>query len=239
MVSQKRTKSPNNNKSITLDDYILDNTDDDEFPCYEGSNVDTPPEKDAPVDSTASGSSTLYTTGGASYNKGSSTSAKATAVESTTSGSSTLYATGGASYSKGSSTSAKATEQTPEHQASRMMTIKTTVDAVCKPPYKKSLSELVRVTNTLVTHTYAFLKFIFLRELQEDQRFDMRLFLTEKFFIQVFYSLVQKFSQPQRHTAETSKRQSFDRKTFNNISFFVRLSAFDFAKFAANCLVRV
>ena len=130
---------------------------------------------------------------------------KTSPVDSTASGSSTLYTTGGASYSKRSSTSAKAIEQTPEHQALRMMTIKTTVDAVCKPPYKKSLSELVRVTNTLVTHTYAFLKFIFLRELQEDQRFDMRLFLTEKFFIQVFYSLVQKYSHPQRHTAETSK----------------------------------
>ncbi|GAA5802414.1 hypothetical protein HPULCUR_007879 [Helicostylum pulchrum] len=55
----------------------------------------------------------------------------------------------------------------------RVLTAKTTVAAVWKPTHTSDLHRLVDKTNTLVTHTFAFLKHVFVAELNEGRKFEL------------------------------------------------------------------
>jgi hypothetical protein len=78
----------------------------------------------------------------------------------------------------------------PKKISKRMMAIKTTVKNIWKPTYLQTLYDLVHTTNLLVTHTFAFTKYICLQELAANENFELNNFVTKDFFIEVFLSLV-------------------------------------------------
>ncbi|KAG0811456.1 hypothetical protein G6F20_007141 [Rhizopus arrhizus] len=78
----------------------------------------------------------------------------------------------------------------PKKISKRVMTIKTTVKNIWKPAYLQALHDLVHTTNLLVTHTFAFTKYIYLQELAANENFALNNFVTKDFFVEVFLSLV-------------------------------------------------
>ncbi|CAO3681154.1 unnamed protein product [Rhizopus stolonifer] len=54
------------------------------------------------------------------------------------------------------------------------------------------LNEFVYTVNDIVTHTFAFLKFIFIKEFDKDKDFDLGKYVTKSFFQEVFLSLVER-----------------------------------------------
>ncbi|KAG1391200.1 hypothetical protein G6F60_012680 [Rhizopus arrhizus] len=78
----------------------------------------------------------------------------------------------------------------PKKISKRVMTIKTTVKNIWKPAYLQPLYDLVHTTNLLVTHTFAFTKYIYLQELASNGNFALNNFVTKDFFVEVFLSLV-------------------------------------------------
>ncbi|KAG1314723.1 hypothetical protein G6F62_013877 [Rhizopus arrhizus] len=78
----------------------------------------------------------------------------------------------------------------PEKISKRVMTIKTTVKNIWKPAYLQPLYDLVHTTNLLVTHTFAFTKYIYLQELAANENFALNSFVTKDFFVEAFLSLV-------------------------------------------------
>ncbi|KAG1085802.1 hypothetical protein G6F42_021245 [Rhizopus arrhizus] len=78
----------------------------------------------------------------------------------------------------------------PKKISKRVMTIKTTVKNIWEPAYLQPLYDLVHATNLLVTHTFAFTKYIYLQELAANENFALNNFVTKDFFVEVFLSLV-------------------------------------------------
>ncbi|KAG1054993.1 hypothetical protein G6F43_003024 [Rhizopus delemar] len=78
----------------------------------------------------------------------------------------------------------------PKKISKRVMTIKTTVKNIWKLAYLQPLYGLVHTTNLLVTHTFAFTKYIYLQELAANENFALNSFVTKDFFVEVFLSLV-------------------------------------------------
>ncbi|KAI9260954.1 hypothetical protein EDC94DRAFT_132528 [Helicostylum pulchrum] len=74
----------------------------------------------------------------------------------------------------------------------RVITIKTTVKNIWKPSHIPALHDLVKVTNMIVTNTFAFLKYVFIQELESSENFDLENFINKRFFVEVFLSLVDK-----------------------------------------------
>ncbi|KAG1449777.1 hypothetical protein G6F46_003759 [Rhizopus delemar] len=93
---------------------------------------------------------------------------------------------------KSAATSVKASDikEGPKKISKRVMTIKTTVKNIWKPAYLQPLYDLVHTTNLLVTHTFAFTKYIYLQELAVNENFALNNFVTKDFFVEVFLSLV-------------------------------------------------
>ncbi|GAA5808780.1 hypothetical protein MFLAVUS_002176 [Mucor flavus] len=73
----------------------------------------------------------------------------------------------------------------------RRMAVKTTVRSIWKQGYMQPLYNLVNITNVLVTHTFAFTKYILIQELQSDDGFDPKDFIKKDFFVEVFLSFIQ------------------------------------------------
>lgn len=72
----------------------------------------------------------------------------------------------------------------------RISTIKTSIQNIeWKKDYKENLHELVLKVNLLVTHAYAFSKYIFIKELETDPTFDLNSSISSKFFTEVFITL--------------------------------------------------
>jgi hypothetical protein len=69
------------------------------------------------------------------------------------------------------------------------MTIKTAVKNIWKPAYLQPLYDLVYTINLLVTHTFAFTKYIHLQELAVNKNFTLNNFVTKDFF-EFFLSIV-------------------------------------------------
>lgn len=51
---------------------------------------------------------------------------------------------------------------------------------------------MVNITNMIVTNTFAFIKFIFINELDSDNNFDLKSYVNKGFFVEVFLALVDK-----------------------------------------------
>jgi hypothetical protein len=97
--------------------------------------------------------------------KSSSTAAKSTspAVKSTSPAiSSSPAAIASMTADKASASEASSNDTTSK----RVMTIKSTVKSIWKPAYLQPLYDLVNITHVLVTHTFAFSKYIFYRSWQ-------------------------------------------------------------------------
>ncbi|CEP17069.1 hypothetical protein [Parasitella parasitica] len=103
----------------------------------------------------------------------------------------------------------KAGDTTSNHSESpskRVITIKTTIKGIWKYDYRQPLYDLVHTTNLLVTHTYAFTKYIFLKELAIDENFAFNELVTKDFFVEVFLSLVSAKVRNSERLKDTTKR---------------------------------
>ncbi|KAG1445032.1 hypothetical protein G6F55_012109 [Rhizopus delemar] len=81
-------------------------------------------------------------------------------------------------------------KEDPKKISKRAMAIKTTVKNIWRPAYLRPLCDLVHTTNLLVTHTFAFTKYIYLQELAANENFALNNFVTKDFFVEFFLSLV-------------------------------------------------
>ena len=71
----------------------------------------------------------------------------------------------------------------------KVYVIKTSLKRVkWKEKYIKSLEELVQKTNRVVTNVYAFCKYVFITEKNENPNFDLRPYICASFFEEVFMS---------------------------------------------------
>ncbi|KAG0750749.1 hypothetical protein G6F17_013433 [Rhizopus arrhizus] len=93
----------------------------------------------------------------------------------------------------------------PKKISKRVMTIKTTVKNIWKPVYLQPLYDLVHTTNLLVTHTFAFTKYIYLQELAANENFALNNFVTKDFFVEVFLSLVLSKGRNSSRLKDTTK----------------------------------
>ncbi|KAG1086456.1 hypothetical protein G6F42_020983 [Rhizopus arrhizus] len=93
----------------------------------------------------------------------------------------------------------------PKKISKRVMTIKTTVKNIWKPAYLQPLYDLVHTTNLLVTHTFAFTKYIYLQELAANENFALNNFVTKDFFVEVFLSLVLSKGRNSSRLKDTTK----------------------------------
>ncbi|GAA5814364.1 hypothetical protein MFLAVUS_007858 [Mucor flavus] len=76
----------------------------------------------------------------------------------------------------------------------KLVVVKSSITGIdWKDAYKQRLMELVNNVNSIVTHTYFFLKFIFVNELEDDNTnnvFNLEDLINEDFFKEVFMSLL-------------------------------------------------
>ncbi|KAG0890690.1 hypothetical protein G6F34_012312 [Rhizopus arrhizus] len=93
----------------------------------------------------------------------------------------------------------------PKKINKRVMAIKTTVKNIWKPAYLQPLYDLVHTTNLLVTHTFAFTKYIYLQELAANENFALNNFVTKDFFVEVFLSLVLSKGRNSSRLKDTTK----------------------------------
>lgn len=96
-----------------------------------------------------------------------------------------------------------ATKRNIEVADKRVIVLKTTVKNIWKPEYIKPLHDLVDINNTIVTHTFAFIKYIFVSELEKNIEFDLKSYVHKSFFVEVFLSLT--LRQERGDIKETTK----------------------------------
>ncbi|KAI8640177.1 hypothetical protein BD408DRAFT_445393 [Parasitella parasitica] len=72
----------------------------------------------------------------------------------------------------------------------KVMTVKTTIKNIWKPECLQPLYNLVNTTHTVVTHTFAFSKYMFLKELSANSNFNLNEFVRKEFSVEVFLSLI-------------------------------------------------
>lgn len=85
------------------------------------------------------------------------------------------------------------------------MTIKSTINNIWRPEYKKALHDLIDTTHKLVTHTYLFIKFIFIEALEEDDAFDLNSYVNKNFFVEVFLALTDRKERSGTLKEETAR----------------------------------
>ncbi|KAG1456755.1 hypothetical protein G6F56_006761 [Rhizopus delemar] len=86
----------------------------------------------------------------------------------------------------------------------RIITIRSTIQDVWKSDFKEPLHKLVDTTNRLVTHTYSFVKYIFLKEMDiTNDQFDMNTYVKKGFFVEVFLSLIERQVRDRTKTGKT------------------------------------
>ncbi|PHZ12824.1 uncharacterized protein RHIMIDRAFT_283552 [Rhizopus microsporus ATCC 52813] len=86
----------------------------------------------------------------------------------------------------------------------RITTIKTSLNGIgWKENYRATLNEFVCSVNDLVTHGFAFAKFIFLKEFNKDGEFDFNKYVTKAFFQEVLLALVDRKTKEGRLAEKT------------------------------------
>ncbi|KAI7902720.1 uncharacterized protein BX663DRAFT_536548 [Cokeromyces recurvatus] len=166
---------------VTLDDYNLD-SDDDFCETIVRQTTSGESSKFAPrKESKGSSTSTLaiYTAVVAKSAASTVTSAAAS-IKATTTGTTKTSPVSEAS-------SVAATEINIEVADKRVIAVKTTVKNIWKPAYIEPLQDLVNITNTIVTHTFAFIKYIFVSELMKNIEFDLKSYVNKSFFFFFFF----------------------------------------------------
>lgn len=85
----------------------------------------------------------------------------------------------------------------------KIIAVKSSITGIgWKPQYVPLLRTLVSTVHTIVTHTFAFLKYIFIQELENDPGFALEDFANVDFYREVFLSLLQSY-KPTRQTKST------------------------------------
>ncbi|KAG1470698.1 hypothetical protein G6F56_002529 [Rhizopus delemar] len=87
-------------------------------------------------------------------------------------------------------TSSSSTTKSLDAATKQAVTVKTTIKSIWKREFMQPLYDLVNTTNTIVTHTFAFSKYIFLKELTTNSDFILKEFVRKDFFVEVFLSLI-------------------------------------------------
>ncbi|KAG1454964.1 hypothetical protein G6F56_007191 [Rhizopus delemar] len=87
-------------------------------------------------------------------------------------------------------TSSSSTTKSLDATTKQVVTVKTTIKSIWKQEFMQPLYDLVNTTNTIVTHTFAFSKYIFLKELTTNSVFILKEFVRKDFFVEVFLSLI-------------------------------------------------
>lgn len=95
----------------------------------------------------------------------------------------------GSSHDPIDETSGDATKNS-EETVDRVITVKATISSIWNKQYLEPLYDLVNTTNLVVTHTFAFAKYIFLKEIEADENFSMKEYVSRDFFVEVFLSLI-------------------------------------------------
>ncbi|CAO3608180.1 unnamed protein product [Mucor hiemalis] len=90
------------------------------------------------------------------------------------------------------------------NSSKRILTIKTTVDNIWKKGYLRPLYNLVEEVNTLVTHTFGFSKYIFLKEMSASTDFNLADCVNKDFFVEVFLALIDRVSLDKNVKARTA-----------------------------------
>ncbi|KAG1472966.1 hypothetical protein G6F56_001227 [Rhizopus delemar] len=87
-------------------------------------------------------------------------------------------------------TSSSSTTKSLDATTKQVVTVKTTIKSIWKREFMQPLYDLVNTTNTIVTYTFAFSKYIFLKELTTSSDFILKEFVRKNVFIEVFLSLI-------------------------------------------------
>ncbi|GAA5805808.1 hypothetical protein HPULCUR_011334 [Helicostylum pulchrum] len=89
----------------------------------------------------------------------------------------------------------------------QVIAVKATISNIWKPEYLQPLHEFVDIVNKVVSHTFTFTKYIFVKELAVNIGFDLNSFVNKNFFVEVFLSLVHK---QVRNGSDSGKTKSKD-----------------------------
>ncbi|CAO3702794.1 unnamed protein product [Rhizopus stolonifer] len=85
------------------------------------------------------------------------------------------------------------------------MSVKTSVANIrWKETLRPVSNEFVFTVNDIVTHTFAFSKFIFIKEFDKDKDFDLEKYATKSFFQEVFLSLVERQVRDGKSSGDSS-----------------------------------
>src|SRR6478735_4366712 len=88
----------------------------------------------------------------------------------------------------------------------KIITVKSSIAGIgWKPQYIPLLKTLVANVHTLVSHTFSFLKYIFIHELENNPAFPLEDFINVDFFKEVFLSLLKNY-KPDKQKASTKSR---------------------------------
>jgi hypothetical protein len=96
-------------------------------------------------------------------------------------------------------------KEVPKKISKRVMTIKITVKNIWKPAYLQALYDLVHTTNLLVTHIFAFTKYIYLQELAVNENLALNNFVTKYFFVETFLNLILSKGENSTRLKDTTK----------------------------------
>jgi hypothetical protein len=106
----------------------------------------------------------------------------------------------------------------------KVITIKSSVSGLgWKTEYIPRLKELVSTTNTLVAHTFALTKFIFINELDKNESFNLKKYSQKDFYVQVFISLIK---QQNSSRVKTSKTREFRELIGKHMKEYCQLSGY-------------
>lgn len=136
---------------MTLDDYNLDSDDDFCETITSGESSKFTPCKESEGSSTSTLSTSTAVVGRSTASNVTTTAAP---IKTTTTGTTKTSPVSEAS-------SIATTKRNIKVADKRVITVETTVKNIWKPQYIKPLQDLVDITNTIVTHTFAFSKYIF------------------------------------------------------------------------------
>ncbi|KAI9343679.1 hypothetical protein BD770DRAFT_294030, partial [Pilaira anomala] len=73
----------------------------------------------------------------------------------------------------------------------QIITVKSSVKGIgWKDEYVDTLKKLVYDVNSIITHTFSLIKYIFVHELNTNENFELEEFATQGFYREVFLSLL-------------------------------------------------
>ncbi|ORE05075.1 hypothetical protein BCV72DRAFT_311644, partial [Rhizopus microsporus var. microsporus] len=101
----------------------------------------------------------------------------------------------------------------------KVIAIKSSVSGLgWKIEYIPRLKELVSTTNTLVTHTFALTKIMFINEREKGESFGLKKYSQKDFYVQVFTSVIKQQRNTPVKTLKTRELRELTEKHMKNIA---------------------